>query len=208
MADTQISALAAASAVVAANEFAINEAGTSKKVTAAQIKTFVTADTYMIRANVDRTLPNDTNLNAIFNSPANGRLTLGTGVYRFELLLIITAMSSTSGNALINIIGAGTATIASWLWRISGIDNSAAGTILDDDAAYLQTSASAASAVTAATGTALRLHCSGMFNCTTGGTLIPSIDLVTAAACVVQDGSYMMIDCLGAASAVSIGPWD
>lgn len=45
MADTKISALTAATAVVAANEFAINEAGTSKKVTAAQIKTFVNNDT-------------------------------------------------------------------------------------------------------------------------------------------------------------------
>jgi hypothetical protein len=40
MADTKISALTAASAVASTNEFAINEAGTSKKVTAAQIKTF------------------------------------------------------------------------------------------------------------------------------------------------------------------------
>lgn len=41
MADTKISALTAASSVVSSNEFAINEAGTSKKVTAAQIKTFI-----------------------------------------------------------------------------------------------------------------------------------------------------------------------
>ena len=41
MADTKISALTAASAAAAANEFAINEAGTSKKVTGTQVKTFV-----------------------------------------------------------------------------------------------------------------------------------------------------------------------
>ncbi len=40
---TKTSALTAAAAVAAANEFAINEAGVSKKVTAAQIKTFVGA---------------------------------------------------------------------------------------------------------------------------------------------------------------------
>lgn len=40
MADTKISALAAASAVAAANELAINEAGTSKKVTASQLKDY------------------------------------------------------------------------------------------------------------------------------------------------------------------------
>lgn len=41
MADARISDLAAASAVVDANQFEINEAGTSKRVTGAQIKTFV-----------------------------------------------------------------------------------------------------------------------------------------------------------------------
>lgn len=41
MADTKISALTAASAAAAANEFAINEAGTSKKLTMAQIATFL-----------------------------------------------------------------------------------------------------------------------------------------------------------------------
>ncbi len=41
MADAKISALTAASVAAAANEFAINEAGTSKKLTGALIKTFV-----------------------------------------------------------------------------------------------------------------------------------------------------------------------
>lgn len=41
MADVKISELTAASSVADANEFEINEAGTSKKVTAAQIKTYM-----------------------------------------------------------------------------------------------------------------------------------------------------------------------
>lgn len=40
MPDTKISALPAASAVDAADELAVNDAGTSKKITAAQLKTF------------------------------------------------------------------------------------------------------------------------------------------------------------------------
>ena len=43
MADTKISALPAASVGAAANEFAINEAGTSKKLTGALLKAFVGA---------------------------------------------------------------------------------------------------------------------------------------------------------------------
>src|SRR3990167_9904447 len=41
MADTKISALAAASAAAGANEIAINEAGTSKKLTVTQIEKFL-----------------------------------------------------------------------------------------------------------------------------------------------------------------------
>jgi hypothetical protein len=44
VADTKISALTAATAVAGANEFAINEAGTSKKVTAAQLQDFLFAN--------------------------------------------------------------------------------------------------------------------------------------------------------------------
>jgi hypothetical protein len=44
MANVKISGLTAAASVVGANEFEINEAGTSKKVTATQISTFVKAD--------------------------------------------------------------------------------------------------------------------------------------------------------------------
>lgn len=207
MADTKISALTAASEAADANELAINEAGTSKKLTALQLKTYV-QNHHFIRADVDRTLPNDTNLNAIFNNPTNGRLTLTTGVYVFEGLFIITAMSSTSGNALLNIIGAGTATIGSWLWQIHGLDNSTPATIADDDHAFFQTSASAASMVVAGTGTALRFKIEGSFEVTTGGTLIPSIDLVTAAAAVVQDGSFFRVKKLGDNGLVSIGDWD
>lgn len=45
MANVKISGLTAAGSVVGANEFEINEAGTSKKVTGAQILTYVKANT-------------------------------------------------------------------------------------------------------------------------------------------------------------------
>lgn len=47
MSDTKISALSAATAGAAANEFAINEAGTSKKLTLTQIKDFVSPRGYL-----------------------------------------------------------------------------------------------------------------------------------------------------------------
>lgn len=163
---------------------------------------------HLIRCNATRTLPNDTNLNAIFNSPANGRLTLETGTYFFSALILITSMSGTSGNALFNILGAGTATVGAWLWYTAGLDNTTPATVSADLSAYYTTNATAASVVTAGTGTALRLNFQGTFEVTVAGTLIPSIDLVTGAAGVVAIGSYFMCERIGSDALVSIGQWD
>lgn len=161
---------------------------------------------HFIRCNATRTLPNDTATNAIFNSPTNGRLTLETGCYLFEMMAIVTAMSATSGNAFVNILGAGTATAAAWLWRFSGIDNTTPGSSVDDDSQYIVTSTSAV--LTAGTGTAMRFRATGTFEITAAGTLIPSIDQVTAAAAVVSIGSYFMCYRIGSDAVVSVGQWD
>lgn len=161
---------------------------------------------HFIRCNATRTLPNDTNTNAIFNSPANGRITLETGTYRFEGMAIVTSMSATSGSAFVNILGAGTATVGAWMWKLMGIDNTNPGSSIDDDSQYLTGSTS--SVITAGTGTALRLSWWGTFEVTAAGTLIPSIDLVTAAAAVVGIGSYFMCERMGTDAVVSVGQWD
>lgn len=161
---------------------------------------------HFIRCNATRTLPNDTATNAIFDNPTNGRITLETGTYLFDMMAIVTAMSATSGNAFVNILGAGTATVGAWLWRFSGIDNTTPGTSLDDDSQYLVTSTSAV--FTAATGTAMRFQAKGTFEVTAAGTLIPSIDQVTAAAAIVSIGSFFVCERMGSDSVVSVGQWD
>lgn len=160
---------------------------------------------HFIRCNATRTLPNDTALNAIFNDPTNGTITLETGTYLFEMMAIVTGMSATSGNALVNIRGAGTGTFGAWLWRFSGIDNSTPGSSIDDDSQYLAVEAS--NVITAGTGTALRFQAKGTFECTAAGTLIPSIDQVTAAAGVVSIGSYFWCERIGSDAVVSVGQW-
>lgn len=260
MADTKISALTGVASVAAANEFAVNEAGTSKKATAAQVKTFVntapafaagsasaaswptlasgtllttaeagaierdsnafylTTDAgnrgivpavHFIRADSARTLPNDTNENAIFNSPTNGRITLETGCYMFEALMQVTAMSATSGNALIDWLGAGTATCAAWMWQYAALDNSTPTAGATNQMAIRVTQDSTASIATAGTGTGLNVWARGTFEVTAGGTLIPSIDLVTAVATAsVGIGSFFMCYRIGSTSVVSVGQWD
>lgn len=160
---------------------------------------------HFIRCDATRTLPNNTNENAIFNSPTNGTLTLETGCYLFEMMAIVTAMSGTTGNATVHILGAGTATMAAWLWRFSGIDNSTPGTSVDDDSQYIVVEDSLV--LTTATGTAMRFQAKGTFEVTGAGTIIPSIDLVTAAAAVVSIGSHFMCYRIGSTSVVSVGQW-
>lgn len=163
---------------------------------------------HFIRADAARTLPNDLNENAIFNSPANGRLTLETGVYKFEAIIAITAMSATSGNALIDWLGAGTAVCASWLWYYTGKDGTNSG-VANLNGAVRTTQDSAASIVTAGTGTEMFVRAEGTFEVTTGGTLIPSVDQVTATATAsVNIGSYFMCERMGPTTSVSVGQWD
>lgn len=257
MADTKISALSAVATPAGTDEFAVNQSATSKKMTLAQIDTFVltasvfaagtasanthpklTAGTllttpevgtleldttnlygctdagnrgvvpivHLIRCNVARTLPNDTNSNAIFNSPANGTLTLETGVYFFDLMMLVTAMSATSGNLQINL--GGTAVIDSWLWQLSALDTSTPSTSVALLTVTAQSSSTGASCVTAATGTGLTLRMSGTFAVTTGGTLIPQAKLVTAIATAsVAIGSYFRCERIGATGLASVGQW-
>jgi len=162
---------------------------------------------HFIRANATRTLPNDTNLNAIFNSPANGRLTLETGTYRFEMVIGITAMSSTSGNALLNVRGAGTATLNDWLYALVGKDDLL--TAISGVQGTMPTSeASPASMFTGGAATAMWFTAIGTFTVTAAGTIIPSIDLVTASAAVIAIGSYFMCERIGDVNVVSVGQWD
>ena len=164
---------------------------------------------HFIRADATRTLPNNTNLNPIFNSPTNGRITLETGLYMFEGIFIVTGMSATSGNALVNIRGAGTATMAAWMWVLNGLDTTGSTVIADDDAVYSVTEATAASAVAVAVNTVMRFWIKGTVEVTGAGTVIPSIQLVTAtAAAIVSIGSYFMIERMGSTTVVSIGQWD
>lgn len=163
---------------------------------------------HFIRCNATRTLPNDTNENAIFNSPTNGRLTLETGTYKFEGIISVSAMSATSGNALIDIIGAGTAVTEGWMWQAWGRDNSSATAAATVTGSFTVTQQSVASIVSVGVGTGLQISVRGTFEVTTAGTVIPSIDQVNAAAGVVAIGSYMMFERMGAANVVSVGQWD
>lgn len=164
--------------------------------------------TEWIRLSADYTLSSSTLPQKIFNSTTNGELTLGTGIYRFITTLYLTTMSATSGNFAFNLTGTGSATVGGILYHSYGIDSSTplnAGTRTGSGSV---TSGSAASVVTAATGTGAIVTIEGIFAVTSAGTIVPSIALVTAAAAVVKAGSHFICTQLDSSgSAVASSNW-
>lgn len=162
-----------------------------------------------IRTNGARTLTANTNENAIFASPTNGRITLASGVYQFNAALIVTGMSATSGNASIDVLGAGTATAEDWLWQSVGVDNSSVPAVgMAATTGAIVTQDSGTTIVTAGTGSAMQVSLRGMFDVTTGGTAIPSIKLNANGTDTLASGSYFCFERIMATGADSVGAWD
>lgn len=162
---------------------------------------------YCIRADATRTFTSNTSAQNIFTTPANGQITLETGLYEVTGLLNIGSMSATSGNGSINLLGTGTATVGAWLWHVVGVDGATA-TAATQTGSTMVTSTTPASALTAGVGTAMTAHIRGSFEVTGAGTLIPQFKMVTAAASVLAVGSYLCLERQGSTSMTSVGQWD
>lgn len=89
-ADVKISALTAASAADGANEYAINEAGTSKKVTGSQIRDFLGVYKTALTSQYTNATTTGTEVTAL-------SLALTAGTYRFEYSLLV--QNATAANA-------------------------------------------------------------------------------------------------------------
>lgn len=162
----------------------------------------------LIRLSANYTLTNTTAEQQLFNSTTNGRLTLELGTYDFRCSLGVNAMSATSGNASFDILGAGTAVLGTVHYRVVGHDAAAITTIAALSGSQNSAGQTAASMVTAATGVALQADIHGNFVISTAGTIVPSIDLVTAAAAVVVAGSYCRFTRIGDTTVSNVGQWD
>lgn len=153
------------------------------------------------------TLANSGAEQKLFNTTTNGALTLPTGVYHFECFLYLLSMSATSGNMAFDPIGAGTATADRFGYNVLGIDNTTPLSSNGMTGGASVTQQTGASMVTAGTGTGMRALITGMFRVSAAGTIIPSGTLVTAAAAVVQAGSWFRIEKVGESSETSVGAW-
>lgn len=206
MADTKISALSASPYLVGSELIPVVDAGLANE---AAMVCMINAGA-LIYLNADYTLTSNTSVQKLFNTTTNGRLTLGeTGLYEFDGMVYITGLSGSSGNGAFDLHGGGTATLAGQLIHAIGIDATSPDTAAAQGGNWIQAaSALTTNTVTAASGTGLAFSLKGIFKCTATGTIIPSIDLVTAAAGVVQNGSWFRVRKLAPASVYSVGNWD
>lgn len=161
-----------------------------------------------IRQAASRTLTDSGSTQKIFDSVTNGTLTIETGVYFFEMMLYITAMSGTSGNILVNILGAGTATSIDRLWFAVGLDATTPTTAAAVGGCFAILNASAQPIVVAGTGTAVGVSARGTFDISVAGTFIPALTLNTAGVTpTLLEGSYFKCHYVAPTGSVSAGNW-
>ncbi|HRC61698.1 MAG TPA: hypothetical protein PLX85_00570 [Dehalococcoidia bacterium] len=163
---------------------------------------------YLLRQDSSYTLTSQTAAQQLFNASTNGRITLETGAYEFDIIVALTGMSATSGNATFDL--AGTATLGTILWHGIGRDAASDATTGTYAGSYsTDATLTAAPLVTAGTGTTAFFKIEGTFEVTAAGTLQPRILLQTASAAVVTAGSYIKIRKLsGSTSFTTFGRWD
>jgi hypothetical protein len=162
-----------------------------------------------IQQNSDYDLANSTSTQKVFNASTNGALFLPIGTYRYEAFLNLDTMSSTSGNAAFGILGAGTATVASYLSQAVGLDGNVA-TAGAASTSYWATATSPQPIVTAAVNTTLGVTIRGTFRVTAAGTIIPSITLANTSTGTPRTriNSYFSTSRIStSATAVTFGPW-
>lgn len=154
------------------------------------------------------TLTSTTSSQKLFNTSTNGALTvLASTSYFFESLFSLSSMSATSGNGKFDLLGGGTAAFTSSAFHVVGQDSTTPGTAGALSGSFTATSITSGDAVTAATNTGEYFWVNGIFRVNTGGTIIPSVALTTAAAAVVGVNSYFRCWPIGTNTVTNVGAW-
>jgi hypothetical protein len=161
-----------------------------------------------IRLASDYTLTNTTSAQKYFNTTSNGAVTLPVGTYEFEWLVMLDQMSTTSGNAEFNILGAGTATVELVGMSTSGKESSNPENIATLSGQASRTVLTDEPSVTAATTDAMHLFLIGIFKISAEGTMIPSVRLTTGvSSCLAKSGSYFKVKKIGESGVNYTGAW-
>jgi len=164
-----------------------------------------------IATTATRTLTSATTLQSIFagaTGAATGALTVnGATAYYFECSINLSAMSATSGNLGFSIGGAGGATFTSAAWHAIGLDATAQNTGAALGGIWSNAAAQTGNIVTAAAGTAMSVIVKGIFRINAGGTIIPSVQLTTAAAAVIGVDTWFKCYPIGTNTVITVGQW-
>jgi hypothetical protein len=143
-------------------------------------------------------------LKQAFNTTTNGAITVaGNSTYLFECMLKISTMSATSGNLQFGIGGTAVRTRTNYV----AIANKTALGVQTASSHTFGTAATAVVITATNTTTTGYAFIQGSLVIGTGGTLIPSIALSVANACVVQAGSYFKLSPIGTNTVTQIGNW-
>lgn len=161
---------------------------------------------YWVSSTSGYTLTSTTATQKLFNATTNGALTLPVGFYKYHCLLTITGMSSTSGNAGFNLLGAGTATLSRTRAAVFGKEDVL---IVGNVSGAVFTAVNTTNpAVTASTSGNVLMNIMGFFSVTSPGTIIPSIALGGATAASVSSSSSFVVQQLSSrVSDATYGPW-
>lgn len=148
------------------------------------------------------TLTSQTAAQKLFNTPANGQVTLTAGTYEFECAYSLTAMSATSG-AFGFALG-GTATFTQFYSTIAKKDSTLSSATTAQNTYNTAANANITGNNTSTAGIA---NISGIINVSASGTVIPQVSLSVAAAAIVGIGSYFRIRPIGNTTVTSVGNW-
>jgi hypothetical protein len=152
----------------------------------------------------DFTLTSQTAAQKMFNSPANGALTVnGSTTYQFECMFDLTTMSATSGAFGWALLGGATFTVIKWT---SFANKAALSTLLAWQSTYNANAANTA-LCTSTTNTVGAALIKGVMRINAGGTIIPAVSLSIAAAAVVKAGSFFRCWPVGNSTVASVGNW-
>ena len=164
---------------------------------------------HFIALTSDYTLTSATAEQKAFNATTNGALTLPAGTYFFEWFMHIDTMSGTTGNlSSMDILGAGTATVASAKYQTTGMDQTTPTTAATVSGVVSTAAQTSGRPVTGATGTAMMVTAKGIFRLSAGGTIIPSVSLETANAAVMKTNSYFTCHRVGGDTVTNVGNWN
>jgi len=173
--------------------------------TAAEVKTYANSDNYYRWIDSAYTLTNTTSSQVLFPTP--NKITLGTGFYECLLLISLTSMSGTSGNASFQLNGPGaTAVISNITMGVVGIDST--GAAAAQTGTWVNAATTPGNMVSAGLANSMFARIRAAFTVTTSGFMVPAISLANSTVGVsLSAGSYIRIIRVSDLATTSRGNW-